>query len=118
MIERLKNGDAVYIYICGTVGNTQKCVLENEAVISSITPDPNPTNNADIEMTPINHPCKPDGILQPEYPQSSEYPQILDCSRISEEEPEKIQPSEVPPNPQRPAREYNRYFKFLFGPFR
>ncbi|WP_094868791.1 DUF7507 domain-containing protein [Paenibacillus sp. VTT E-133280] len=53
-IGTLANGASETILIRGTVDPSATGLITNTAVVSSSTPDPDPTNNTSTELTPIN----------------------------------------------------------------
>ncbi|WNR44897.1 DUF7507 domain-containing protein [Paenibacillus roseipurpureus] len=50
----LNNGTSMTILIRGTVNPSATGTITNTAVVSSTTPDPDPTNNVSTEITPVN----------------------------------------------------------------
>lgn len=54
LLGTLANNASRTVIIRGTVNGTAEGILTNTAIVSSPTPDPNPENNQDTEITPIN----------------------------------------------------------------
>lgn len=55
-IGDIANGDSVTILIRGIVNSTAIGSIENTAIVTTTTTDPNPTNNTTTVVTPINTP--------------------------------------------------------------